>query len=82
MNPPDWHTYRPHPSAADRIAAGPAVNLRLVTHGQPLLGQAPRASIYSECSKRLTFSPTRLWRANTRLVPSKAAESEIGRGQG
>jgi hypothetical protein len=41
MNPPNWHTYRPHPSAADRIAAGPAVNLRLVTHGQPLLGQAP-----------------------------------------
>ena len=29
------------------------------------------------CSKRLTFSPAQPWRAETRLVPSKAAASEV-----
>ena len=31
------------------------------------------------CSKRRDFSPTQPWRAETRLVPSKAAASEEAR---
>ena len=41
--------------------------------------QEENASLSSGCSKRPDFSPAQPWRAETRLIPCKAAASEVQR---